>query len=136
MSITVDVKLTEISCGCGGVYAIAESHRTKMHQEGGCWTCPYCQCSWGFANKGENARLKRELEESRVHRNNEIARHDQTKAELRETELRRRAEKGAKTRIKNRVANGVCPCCNRSFVNLARHMHNQHPAFGAGGGST
>jgi Fe-S oxidoreductase len=45
-----------------------------------------------------------------------------------------RAQKAAKTRIKNdrdriktRVANGVCPHCNRTFQNLARHMASQHP---------
>lgn len=31
--------------------------------------------------------------------------------------------------MKNRVANGVCPCCNRHFENLERHMKGQHPDF-------
>jgi len=26
-----------------------------------------------------------------------------------------------------RVHNGVCPCCNRSFENLRRHMETKHP---------
>lgn len=26
-----------------------------------------------------------------------------------------------------RVKNGVCPCCNRSFTNLRRHMSTKHP---------
>lgn len=26
-----------------------------------------------------------------------------------------------------RIHNGVCPCCNRSFVNLQRHMKTKHP---------
>lgn len=39
------------------------------------------------------------------------------------------AEKGAKTRLKNRIKNGVCPCCNRSFKNVERHMANKHPDF-------
>jgi hypothetical protein len=33
------------------------------------------------------------------------------------------------TRIKKRVAAGVCPCCNRSFKDLARHMAGQHPDY-------
>lgn len=33
------------------------------------------------------------------------------------------------TRIKNRVKNGVCPCCNRTFVNLNEHMKTKHPKF-------
>jgi hypothetical protein len=27
------------------------------------------------------------------------------------------------------VKHGVCPCCKRTFENLARHMKGQHPTF-------
>jgi len=40
-----------------------------------------------------------------------------------------RSTRGHITRIKNRVSAGVCPCCNRSFQNLKRHMQGQHPKF-------
>jgi hypothetical protein len=32
-------------------------------------------------------------------------------------------------KIHLRVGNGVCPCCNRSFINLQRHMNTKHPGF-------
>lgn len=61
------------------------------------------------------------------------AMHDQTTACLRDKaeayKNSARAQKAAKTRIKNRVANGVCPCCNRHFKNLHAHMKNQHPDY-------
>jgi len=44
-------------------------------------------------------------------------------------ECRLAAQRGVTTRIKNRVANGVCPCCNRTFVNLQRHMATKHAGF-------
>lgn len=40
-----------------------------------------------------------------------------------------RAEKGAKTRLKKRIANGVCPCCHRTFKQLVAHMKNKHPKY-------
>lgn len=40
-----------------------------------------------------------------------------------------RAARGQVTKIKNRVKNGVCPCCNRTFVNLQRHMNTKHPEW-------
>lgn len=43
----------------------------------------------------------------------------------------RTATKGQLTKLKNRVKNGVCPCCNRSFHNLQQHMQKQHPEFDA-----
>lgn len=39
------------------------------------------------------------------------------------------AYKGVVTRTKKRVGNGVCPCCNRTFKDLARHMAGQHPEY-------
>jgi hypothetical protein len=30
-------------------------------------------------------------------------------------------------RIQKRTAAGVCPCCNRTFQQLARHMKTRHP---------
>ncbi|RZT59338.1 hypothetical protein EV140_1943 [Microcella alkaliphila] len=52
-----------------------------------------------------------------------------TRDQLQATERSLRGHKAAKTRIKNRIAAGVCPCCNRTFQNLARHMAGQHPHF-------
>jgi hypothetical protein len=45
----------------------------------------------------------------------------------------RHAESTAKGKLKaqtERVKNGVCPCCNRTFQNLGRHMATKHPEFG------
>ncbi len=39
------------------------------------------------------------------------------------------AYKGQTTKLKNRAAAGLCPCCNRSFENLARHMKTKHPDY-------
>lgn len=41
----------------------------------------------------------------------------------------RRAAEGRTRAVKRRVAAGVCPCCTRTFQNLAAHMQNKHPGF-------
>lgn len=51
--------------------------------------------------------------------------------EIKDLENRRRAAIGQVTKMKNRVNNGVCPCCNRTFENLQRHMASKHPTFTA-----
>lgn len=43
------------------------------------------------------------------------------------------AQRGVVTKLKKRAAAGVCPCCNRTFQNLARHMKSQHPQFAEDG---
>lgn len=50
--------------------------------------------------------------------------------ELREAaERRASAARGQVTRLKNRAAAGVCPCCNRTFSDLQRHMATKHKGF-------
>jgi hypothetical protein len=41
-------------------------------------------------------------------------------------QARLKAERKTK-RIEKRIHAGVCPCCNRTFQNLARHMNTKHP---------
>lgn len=124
------VVLTVVNCGCcGGTYAINERRRELCAEQGDGWTCPYCKCSWGYFNNSENERLKKELERERKRK--EWA--EQEALRQREqriaAEHKARAEKAAKTRIKNRVGHGVCPCCTRTFNNLARHMATKHPGY-------
>lgn len=125
----LEVELTSINCGsCGGVYALNERFRRDCEEKGRTWTCPYCKTGWGY-KEGENARLKKELEAEKTRVQAEKARHDQTKASLRETERRRRAAKGVATRLKNRINAGTCPCCDRAFLDVRQHMAEAHPDF-------
>jgi hypothetical protein len=60
------------------------------------------------------------------------AREADIRFEQRRLENARRAHaatKGQLTKIKKRVANGVCPCCTRHFVNVERHIKSQHPDY-------
>lgn len=41
------------------------------------------------------------------------------------------ATRGQVTKLRKRIANGVCPCCHRTFANVARHMAGQHPDYAA-----
>lgn len=129
-TMTFRTELTAINCGlCGGVYAISERYREQKHLASGFWNCPYCKADWGYG-ESENGKLKKQLAQEKHNA-------EQTQARLREerdrarhreavAERRRAAMKGQVTRIKNRVGKGVCPCCNRTFLNLQRHMEKKH----------
>lgn len=41
---------------------------------------------------------------------------------------REKAER-ANRKLKKRISGGACPCCNRAFTNLQRHMTTKHPDF-------
>jgi len=132
VQIQETVTLTQINCGeCGGTYALNERYRAQQYEKGGSWHCPYCQVAWGYANNNENSKLKKELEiakrNQQFYQNNAAA-----EREARErTERRLAATKGAKTKLRNRIKHGVCPCCTRTFLNLQRHIAHQHPDFQA-----
>lgn len=42
------------------------------------------------------------------------------------------AYKGHAHRMQKRIGRGVCPCCNRYFADVDRHMGNKHPDFVSG----
>ena len=131
-------ELAVTRCWCGLQHAVPKSlfdmqkrqYRDGEAQQGIC--CPLGHM-WTFSGISKAERLDGQLKKERFEADRrlqrEIAGHDQTRAELRTTEASRRGEKAAKTRIKNRVSKGVCPCCTRSFTNLQRHMASQHPDY-------
>jgi hypothetical protein len=123
------VQLEKFCCGkCGGVYALSQFYVEQKRQDGGYWNCPYCRASWGYGETEIN-RLKKKLEREKLNTEYHVSRADREQARANKNELRRRAAQGQVTKIKNRVGKGVCPCCKRTFVNLARHMQSKHPEY-------
>jgi hypothetical protein len=57
------------------------------------------------------------------------ARERHAKDQLEASERSKAAIKGQVTKLKKRAKAGVCPCCNRSFVQLQKHIAGQHPDF-------
>ena len=93
--------------------------------------CAYGHSMVFVVGETEAEKLRRErdrLAQRIAERDDEIKR----QREMREaTERQLSATRGVVTRIKNRVGHGVCPCCNRTFGDLARHMMSKHPTYTA-----
>ena len=125
------LRFATITCchqGCGLTFAVPETWETKRRKDHSWWYCPngHTQHFTGESDAEKAKRLADELTRTR-------AAHDQTVARWRErtdsAERRLSATRGVVTRIKNRVGSGVCPCCNRTFADLQRHMTGQHPTW-------
>lgn len=124
--LALETVLVNLQCGtCGVWHAIPENLYNTRKIEGGYWYCPNGH-QRGFSEGSLRKQLEKEKKrrewaeaEARIERGN--AEHE-----------RRRANgyKGEAAKIKKRVKHGVCPCCNRSFENLKRHMQSQHPNYG------
>ena len=88
----------------------------------------YCPNGHSLSYKGTRHKLERDLKTAKDRAARERALRDQAEASL-------RATKGVVTKQRKRlerVANGVCPCCNRSFRDLKRHMQTKHPDYEGG----
>lgn len=119
LTYTKTGKLVQLTCWCSIPFAIPES--LYKQAQGPNHTSFYCPVGHSCTYKtNEFDRTKENLAwyESALTR---------TQAELATTERSRAAQKGVTTRLKKRIAAGACPCCHRTFQNVARHMAGQHP---------
>lgn len=93
--------------------------------------CAYGHRQFYLEGESEETKLRRERDRlaQRLAEWQDEARSEREKKEA--AERRAAAARGQVTKIKNRVGHGVCPCCNRTFENLARHMNSKHPTFTA-----
>ncbi len=122
---TVDliVTFTPMDCAnCGFTFAVPSAWWQEKHDTHKSIYCPRCKSGSYWPEESDEEKLRAQLVSARDML-------DTARWERDFNERRRRAEKAAKTRIKNRVAKGVCPCCNRTFQNLAKHMAGQHPEY-------
>lgn len=127
-SMSKFVTLEAHACGeCGITFAMPISFRAARMDDGKTFYCPNGH-GRVFTDTTE-AKLRRELERERAARQRA---EELRAASCKEAEHNAIEWRKSKTRLRNlreRVKNGVCPCCKRSFVQLARHMATKHPGF-------
>jgi NMD protein affecting ribosome stability and mRNA decay len=105
--------------GCGIVFAVPEDWLDRRRSDGQGFYCP-----------NGCARVYRTTEADRLRAQVKRLQEAEARADARAktAELRRRATKGQLTKVRRRIRNGVCPDCNRTFQDLARHMESKHAA--------
>lgn len=127
-TLTYTDVLTVLDCGeCHISFAMPKNLYTRAVRTGEYFYCPNGHRIHYYET--ENAKLLKEKARLQELVEAERGRVEYWRAEQARTEKRRQVTKGQLTKTKNRIAKGVCPCCNRSFVNVAKHMETQHPAY-------
>ncbi len=128
---TIFVTLNAVECcNCGCIFGMTAEMDSRLRENHKSFTCPNGH-SMHYTQETEAEKLKRQvaqLQTSIEHKDANISSLREQRSAL---ERSRAALKGVHTRTCNRVKNGVCPCCNRTFANLANHMHSKHPDFKA-----
>lgn len=110
---------------CRCYFAMPQSLRTSAKLNGVEFFCPHGHGQVYI--ESETTKLKNKIEQMERNAlltaqviNNKNQRIEQLSYSV-------RAQKAAKTKIMNRVKNGVCPCCNRTFKDLQNHFKTKHP---------
>lgn len=113
---------TETCCNCGMVFAMPADYMKRRRNDHEYFYCPAGHAQH-YTGATEAQKLKRDLERKES---------ELTAARDRANRLMSERDAVAKAhrKMRTRVANGVCPCCNRSFENLRNHMQSQHPEYG------
>jgi hypothetical protein len=129
--VVYDVILdAEECCECGMIFALPHAVRLRLLKSRAMFYCPAGHPQH-YIGETEEDKLKRELQRERARTEEWRQEYNQEWNARKVTERRLSAAKGVLTKTKKRIAHGVCPCCNRTFQNLASHMKGQHPDYEA-----
>lgn len=111
--ILAEVGMAQVPCAaCGIVFGLPYDYNQELRGNHKGFYCPNGH-SLSYSSKTEVEQLKEKLDTAQEH------------CTHLETELNGALKRLAT--VQTRIHAGVCPCCNRHFANLERHMNNKHP---------
>jgi hypothetical protein len=110
--------ITETCCNCGVAFGIpSDLHRRLQNDPDKWFYCPNGHRQHYL--KSREKTLREDAERRLREKEEELIRAANNRLKL-EKELKK-----SNNKLK-RVSKGVCPCCNRTFQNLANHMKTEH----------
>jgi hypothetical protein len=116
----LEVELSRCECSeCACQYWVTAAFCKHRQDDHATFYCPNGHTQW-FPGKSEAEKLRDQLTAERAKLDQAMA---GTSHWMKQAELN--AAKLAAT--ERRVGKGVCPCCNRTFSDLKRHMAVKHP---------
>lgn len=121
MTLQLATSYTVVTCyraDCAVTFALQQRHQRELRNSHATFYCPRGHGQAYTAAASDAAKL-----EAATAR--ETALKDQLAAAVRDGE----ATRAALVRDRHRFANGVCPCCTRTFDNVRRHMATKHPDY-------
>lgn len=111
---------TEQCLTCGVVYTVPVAMMQQQRRYGEYHYCPSGhQQGWAKGDpEFETVRFERDRLKQQLAQKDDEIRSEQAKHATAVREI---------ARIKKRANAGLCPCCNRTFQDVVRHMKQKHP---------
>lgn len=114
-------------CKCGMLFSVSDNWDRHKRTTKDTFYCPNGDPQSYSVSSLDKMRQERDRFKQQV-----AQRDDEVRAANRRAETERRtaiAYKGQATKLRKRAKGGACPCCNRTFENLARHMKSKHANY-------
>lgn len=122
VELSVEQSHEAITCSkCGVTFSLPSTFVAGLRNSHDTFYCPNGHPQY-FPGETEAERLRKQLEEKE--RQLQFERQRATT----NYEQRQKAEKRVRS-LEKRASAGVCPCCKRTFQQVARHMKTKHPEF-------
>lgn len=119
-----------IECGvCAVPHAIPDEMYRDRRDNGGNWYCPNGHHLHFITTEAE--KLRKQLDRVKSSEKWYFEALTRTQQERDAAERSARAYRGHVTRLRNRIADGVCPVdgCRRNFANVKGHIARMHPTW-------
>ena len=113
---------------CSVRFAVTKDFETRRRTDKKSFYCPNGHSLSWSENEADVLRRERDRLAQRIAERDDDVRREREAREAAKRSVS--AIRGQMTKLKKRTANGICPCCTRSFVNLRRHIETKHPDFG------
>jgi hypothetical protein len=104
----------EECCACGVKFGMLEAYQKKKRETKDTFHCPNGHPQH-YTGETEADKLRRER--------------DRLQQQIACVEDEKIAAQRKVKRLEKRAAAGTCPCCQRTFGNMGRHMKTKHPEF-------
>lgn len=122
-STFVQVELVHVTVGCcGAEIGLSRDLYDKCQETGRTFYCPNCGKPRVFRTP-EIQKLRSQVKQLTSNLDNETNRRCTA-------ERQRNSVRKSHMRMRERVKNGTCPCCDQTFENLLVHMRTAHPDYG------
>jgi hypothetical protein len=123
--------MTETCVHCFCKFAMTKRLMEVRRKDRKAFYCVACGLSMNYVDESEETILKRQLTALQAAKDQSDAMVKGLKGTLERVGRRATVAETKARNLRKRVGNGTCPCCHRTFRQLAAHMQNKHPDYAA-----
>lgn len=124
MTSTLTGRLVQVRCGaCDVAFGLTDRMYEARREDHATFYCPNGHPR-AYTGPSPTERALQDAKRDAASLERQLANRDE---DVRVARASLTATKGQLTKARKRAAAGVCPCCKRTFANVARHVAGQHP---------